>query len=51
MGPLISKDFGLRKILEKRSFILENLCSFGDADNDYVMIMISMELVISLKSI
>lgn len=23
--------------MEKRGFIMENLCSFGDADNDYEM--------------
>ena len=37
MDPRISKDFGLRKIMEKRGFTMENLCSFGDADNDYEM--------------
>ena len=37
MDPRISKDFGLRKIMEKRGFTLDNLCSFGDADNDYEM--------------
>ena len=37
MDPRISKDFGLKKIMEKRGFTMENLCSFGDADNDYEM--------------
>ena len=37
MDPRISKAFGLEKILERRGFTMENLCSFGDADNDYEM--------------
>lgn len=37
MDPRISKAFGLKKIMERRGFTLENLCSFGDADNDYEM--------------
>ena len=37
MDPRISKAFGLEKILKRRGFTMENLCSFGDADNDYDM--------------
>ena len=37
MDPRISKAFGLEKILKKRGFTMENLCCFGDADNDYDM--------------
>lgn len=37
MDPRISKAFGLEKILSRRGFTMENLCSFGDADNDYDM--------------
>ena len=37
MDPRISKTFGLKKALKKHHIDLENLCTFGDADNDYDM--------------
>ncbi len=37
MDPRISKTFGLEQILELHGFTMENLCTFGDADNDYDM--------------
>lgn len=37
MDPRISKSFGLKKIMEMHGFTMENLCTFGDADNDYDM--------------
>ena len=37
MDPRISKAFGVEMILSRRGFTMENLCSFGDADNDYDM--------------
>lgn len=37
MDPRISKTHGLKQIMEFHGFTLENLCTFGDADNDYDM--------------
>lgn len=37
MDPRISKAFGLQKLMEMHGFTMENLCTFGDADNDYDM--------------
>lgn len=37
MDPRISKSFGLQKLMEMHKFTMENLCTFGDADNDYDM--------------
>ena len=37
MDPRISKTYGLKKILELHGLGFENLCTFGDADNDYDM--------------
>ena len=37
MDPRISKSFGLQKLMEMHGFTMENLCTFGDADNDYDM--------------
>lgn len=38
MDPRISKTFGLQQILDLHGFSMENLCVFGDADNDYDMV-------------
>lgn len=37
MDPRVSKTFGLQKALQKHQINMENLCTFGDADNDYDM--------------
>ena len=37
MDPRISKSFGLQKLMEMHGFTMENLCTFGDADNDVEM--------------
>lgn len=37
MDPRISKSFGLQKLMEMHGLTMENLCTFGDADNDYDM--------------
>lgn len=37
MDPRISKAFGLKKIMEIHGYTMDNLCTFGDADNDYDM--------------
>ena len=38
MDPRISKTYGLEQILDLHNFTMENLCVFGDADNDYDMV-------------
>lgn len=37
MDPRISKTFGLQQLMAFKGFSMENLCTFGDADNDYDM--------------
>lgn len=37
MDPRISKTFGLQQLMALRGLTLEQLCTFGDADNDYDM--------------
>ena len=37
MDPRISKTHGLKQIMELHGFTLKDLCTFGDADNDYDM--------------
>lgn len=37
MDPRVSKTYGLEKILELHGLTMENLCTFGDAENDYDM--------------
>lgn len=37
MAPRISKTFGLEQLMKRNHFTMENLCTFGDADNDYDM--------------
>ena len=37
MDPRISKTHGLEQILALHEWTMENLCTFGDADNDYDM--------------
>lgn len=37
MDPRISKTYGLQQILDLHGLTMENLCTFGDADNDYDM--------------
>lgn len=37
MDPRISKAFGLQKLMELWGYSMEELCTFGDADNDYEM--------------
>ena len=37
LDPRISKAFGLKKVMELHHFSMDNLCPFGDADNDYDM--------------
>ena len=37
MDPRISKTYGLMQILELHGLTMDNLCTFGDADNDYDM--------------
>lgn len=37
MDPRISKTLGLKEIMELHGWTMENLCSFGDADNDHDM--------------
>ena len=38
MDPRISKTYGLQQILDLHNFSMENLCVFGDEDNDYDMV-------------
>lgn len=38
MDPRISKTYGIQQILDLHDFSMDNLCAFGDADNDYDMI-------------
>ena len=38
VDPRVSKTFGLQKVLSWHNLTLENLCAFGDADNDHDMI-------------
>lgn len=37
MDPRISKANGLREVMELHGLTMEELCTFGDADNDYDM--------------
>ena len=37
MDPGVSKTYGIRQILQLHGLIMEELCTFGDADNDYDM--------------
>ena len=37
MDPRISKSFGLKKLMEMKGYTMKELCTFGDADNDYDM--------------
>lgn len=37
MDPRISKTHGLMEVMEMRGISMEELCTFGDADNDYDM--------------
>ena len=37
MDPRISKTYGLQEITKLHGLTMENLCTFGDADNDYDM--------------
>ena len=37
MDPRISKTHGLEEVAELHGFSLENICTFGDADNDFDM--------------
>lgn len=37
MDPRISKAFGLQTLMELHGIQMEELCTFGDADNDYDM--------------
>lgn len=39
MDPHISKTYGLKQVLEPHSIDLKDVCAFGDADNDYDMIL------------
>lgn len=39
MDPRISKSDGLKKVMDAHQFQMEELCCFGDADNDYDMIL------------
>lgn len=38
MDPRISKTYGLKEIMELHNISMEELCVFGDADNDYDML-------------
>lgn len=37
MDPGVSKTYGIRQILQLHGLTMEELCTFGDADNDYDM--------------
>ena len=37
MDPGVSKTYGIRQVLELHGLTMEELCTFGDADNDYDM--------------
>lgn len=37
MDPRISKTFGLKQVMEMHNIDMKELCTFGDADNDYDM--------------
>lgn len=39
MDPRISKTYGLRQVMEMHNIDMKELCTFGDADNDYDMIL------------
>lgn len=39
MDPRITKTYGLKKIMSLHGFSMEELCVFGDADNDYDMVL------------
>lgn len=39
MDPRISKSAGLKKVMELHNLDMKQLCVFGDADNDYDMIV------------
>lgn len=38
MDPRISKTYGLQQVLDLHNLSMENLCVFGDEDNDYDMV-------------
>ena len=38
MDPRVSKTYGLQQVLDLHNFSMENLCVFGDEDNDYDMV-------------
>lgn len=37
MDPRVSKTLGLKEIMELHGWTMDNLCAFGDADNDHDM--------------
>ncbi|MEG0736256.1 MAG: HAD hydrolase family protein, partial [Longicatena sp.] len=37
MDPRISKSSGMKELLQTHNITLDEVCSFGDADNDYDM--------------
>lgn len=39
MDPRISKSYGLKQLMGLKGISLDELCTFGDADNDYDMTM------------
>ena len=39
MDPRITKTYGLKKIMDLHGFSMDDLCVFGDADNDYDMVL------------
>lgn len=39
MDPRVSKTLGLQEIMELHGWTMDNLCTFGDADNDHDMTM------------
>lgn len=40
MDPRISKTYGLKQIMAMHNIDMKDLCTFGDADNDYDMTLI-----------
>ncbi len=38
MDPRVSKTYGLQQVLDLHNLPMENLCVFGDEDNDYDMV-------------
>ncbi|MBO6047643.1 MAG: Cof-type HAD-IIB family hydrolase [Erysipelotrichaceae bacterium] len=37
MDPRVSKTYGLKQVMDMHGFSMDELCTFGDADNDYDM--------------